>query len=143
MRAVMEPPPCSPIEAVTETMHGVAVTDPYRWLEDQDSPRTREWVAAQNRYARTYLHAIADREHIRSRIRELVDVETCDSHEKVGDRYFFRKRLPGEEQASIYMRDGINGTDQILVDPSLRDTGPYTAVRPLRVSPDARLLLYE
>jgi prolyl oligopeptidase len=139
----MEPPPYSPIEAVTETLHGVAVTDPYRWLEDQESSRTRTWIAAQTRYARAYLDSLPQREGIRQRIRELLDVETCDSLQKVGNRYFFRKRLPGQEQPSIYMREGIDGLDQILIDPSSRGSGPHTAVKPLRISPDGRLLLYE
>jgi prolyl oligopeptidase len=143
MPVLMEPPPYSPIEAVTETLHGVAITDPYRWLEDQESPRTRDWLAAQTLYARAYLDSIPCRERIRQRVRELLDVETYNSVQKVGNRYFFRKRLPGQEQPSIYMREGIHDRDQILVDPSGRGSGPYTAVKPLRVSPDGRVLLYE
>jgi prolyl oligopeptidase len=139
----MEPPPHSPIEAVTEILHGVAITDPYRWLEDQESPRTREWIREQTRYARSYVDSIVGRERIRQRIRELLDVETCDSLQKVGNRYFFRKRLPGQEQPSICTRKSIDGPDQILVDPLLRGTGSHTAVRPLRISLDGRLLLYE
>jgi prolyl oligopeptidase len=143
MRALMEPPPYSEVEPVTEVLHGVPVTDPYRWLEDQESPRTRAWISAQTQYARSYLDSIPSRERIRNRIRELLDVETYDLLQKVGNRYFFRKRLPGQEQPSIYMREGIEGPDQILVDPSLRGTGPHTAVKPLRISSDGRLLLYE
>jgi prolyl oligopeptidase len=143
MPTVMEPPPHSPIETVTEILHGVAITDPYRWLEDQESPRTREWIREQTRYARSYLDSILGRERIRQRIRELLAVDTYDSLQKVGNRYFFRKRLPGQEQPSICMRESIDGPDQILADPSLRGTGSHTAVRPLRISPDGRLLLYE
>jgi prolyl oligopeptidase len=131
------------MEAVTEVLHGMEITDPYRWLEDQESPRTREWISAQTRYARAYLDFLPGREHIRARIRELLDVETYDSLQKVGERYFFRNRLPGQEQPSIYMREGMDGPDQILVDPSLRGAGPHTAVKPVRVSADGRLLLYE
>lgn len=143
MPTVMEAPPYSPMEPVTDTLHGVGITDPYRWLEDQESSRTREWIGAQTRYARAYLDSIPNRERIRTRIRELVDVETYDSLQKVGGRYFFRKRLPGQEQPSIYMREGADGPDYVLTDPSLRDTGSHTAVKPIRVSPDGRLLLYE
>jgi len=139
----MEPPPYSPIEAVTETLHGVAVTDPYRWLEDQESPRTREWLAAQTRYARAYLDSIPHREPIRQRIRELLDVEKCDSLQKVGNRYFFRKRLPEEEQPCIYMREAADGKDRLLLDPARRETGKYTALKPIKLSPDGQLLLYE
>ena len=136
-------PPYSAIEPVTEVLHGVTVTDPYRWLEDQDSPRTREWLAAQREYARSYLDAIPGRDRIRKRIRELVDVETYDSIQKAGQRYVFRKRLPGQEQPCIYFRDGAEGTDHLLIDPAGRGTGAYTAANPLLVSPDGRLLLYE
>ena len=136
-------PPFSPIEPVTEVLHGVPVTDPYRWLEDQNSPRTRGWLLAQGEYARAYLDSIPGRDPIREHIRELVDVETYDSIQKVGGRYFFRKRQPGQEQFCIYLRECADGKDRLLIDPAERGTGPYTAVKPLRVSPDGRLLLYE
>jgi prolyl oligopeptidase len=136
-------PPYTPIESVTEVLHGVTIVDPYRWLEDQDSPRTREWLLAQRDYARSYLGAIPGRDRIRNRIRELLDVETYDSIQKVRQRYFFRKRLPGQEQPCIYFREGPQGTDRLLIDPAERGSGPYTAVKPLHVSPDGRLLLYE
>jgi prolyl oligopeptidase len=131
------------MEPVTEVLHGVTVTDPYRWLEDQDSPHTREWLAAQHEYARSYLDAIPGRDRIRKRIREMLDVETYDSIQKVGQRYFFRKRAPGQEQPCTYFLEGAHDTDHLLIDPVERRTGPYTAVKPLRVSPDGRLLLYE
>lgn len=143
MPALMEPPPYSQVEAVTEVLHSVRVTDPYRWLENQDSPPTREWISAQTQYARSYLDSIPGRERIHDRIRQLLDIEAYDSLHKVGNRYFFRKRMVGQEQFCICMREGWDGPDEILVDPALRDTGTHTAVKPLRVSPDGCLLLYE
>jgi prolyl oligopeptidase len=131
------------VEPVTEIFHGIPVTDPYRWLEDQHSPETRTWIEEQTKYARTYLDAIPGRERIRQRVRELLDVETHDSLLKCGIRYVFRKRRPGEEQPSIYLREEPDGQDQLLIDPASRGTGNYTAVKPLRVSPDGSLLLYE
>jgi prolyl oligopeptidase len=143
MPKLMEPPPRSPVEAVTEVLHGVTITDPYRWLEDQESTQTRDWIEEQTKYARAYLDSIPGRERIRGRIRELLDVETYDSIQKVGPNYFFRKRLPGQEQHCIFMREGPDGEDGLLIDPEERGTGKHTAVKPLRVSPDGRLLLYE
>jgi prolyl oligopeptidase len=131
------------IEAVSEIFHGVTITDPYRWLEDQDSPRTREWIEEQTRYARSYLNHIPGRERIRERIREFLAVETYDLLQKAGNRYFFRKRLPDQEQPCIYIREGSDGLDQQLVDPAERGTGKYTAVKPIRASADGKLLLYE
>src|SRR5712672_3046814 len=137
------PPPLSRVEPVVDVLHGVAVADPYRWLEDQNSPQTRAWIEEQTRYARAYLDNIPGRDRIRERVRELLDVETYDSFLKCGRRYFFRKRLPGQEQPSIYFREGADGEDQLSVDPAGRGTGDYTAVKPLRVSQDGLLLLYE
>jgi len=139
----MEAVPFTPAEPVHDILHGVSVTDPYRWLEDQDSPRTREWLKAQKRYARTYLDGIPGRGQIRQRVQEFLAVETSDSILKFGTRYFFRKRLREQEQPCIYMREGADGHDQLLIDPARRGTGSYTAVKALSVSPDDRLLLYE
>lgn len=143
MPELISAPPVSAIEPVTEILHGVAVTDPYRWLEDQNSLRTRAWIEEQTCYARAYLDNIPGRDRIRQRIREFLAVETYDSLQKSGHRYFFRKRLPNQEQPCIYMRDGVDGQDQLLVDPTDHGPNEYTAVKPLGVSPDGRLLLFE
>lgn len=136
-------PPVSPVEPVTEVLHGVAITDPYRWLEDQNSPRTRAWIETQTRYARAYLDSIPGREEIRNRIRSFLAVETHDGILKAGNRYFFRKRAADQEQPSIYMREGAEGEDHLLIDPSTLGKGIHGAVKPLRASSDGRLLLYE
>ena len=136
-------PPFSPVKPVVDILHGVAVTDPYRWLEDQNSPQTRAWIEEQMRYARSYLDSIPERDRIRKRIREFLAVETYDSLQEAGSRYLFRKRLPEQEQPCIYMREGPDDKDHLLIDPSGRRTGNFTAVKPLQVSPDGRLLLYE
>jgi prolyl oligopeptidase len=143
MPELMTPTPHSQVEPVTEILHGVPVTDPYRWLEYQDSPQTRTWIAEQTRYARAYLGSIAGRDRISQRIREFLAVETYDSVLSAANCYFFRKRLPEQEQPSICMREGPDGEDQVLLDPAERRTGSHTAVRPLFISVDGRLLLYE
>jgi prolyl oligopeptidase len=140
---VIVAPPFSPVEPVIDVLHGVPVTDPYRWLEDQESPRTRLWLGEQTVYARVYLDSIGGRERIRKRIREFLAIETYDSLEKVGKRYFFRKRLQDQEQPCICLREGADGEDQVLINPAERGTGSFTAVKPLRISPDGRFLLYE
>lgn len=143
MRPALTRPPFSEVQTVTEPCHGVSVTDPYRWLEDQSSPRTREWIGKQTQYARCYLDSSPGRGCIRDRIRELIDVEAYDSLQVAAGRYFFRKRLPSQEQPCIYVRESATGEDRLLVDPTEWGTGKYTAVKPLNVSRDGRLLLFE
>jgi prolyl oligopeptidase len=135
--------PFSPMEAVTEILHGVPVSDPYRWLEDQNSLRTRQWIADQTEYARAYLDRVSGRAEIRKRIRELLAIETHDSIHKAGNRYFFRKRLADQEQPCLYMREGAEGQDELLIDPAEFGDGPHTAIKLRRVSNDGRLVLYE
>jgi prolyl oligopeptidase len=143
MHQSIETVPCATIEPVTEIIHGAPVTDPYRWLEQQDSPRTREWIDEQTRYARAYLDGIPNRSRVKQRIRELLSVVTYDSLQMVGNGCVFRKRLADQEQPCICIRESPEGEDHVLVDPAARGTGEYTAARPLFVSWDGRLLLYE
>ena len=122
-------PPHTQAEPVTETLHGVEVTDPYRWLEDQNSPRTRAWIEEQTAYTRAYLEAIPGREQIRARVKELLAVKEVISEPwNVGERYFFLKRQNKAEQPVIVTRDGLFGPETVLVDPALRATGATTSV---------------
>lgn len=140
--AVVAPPPTQ-VEPVTETLHGVEITDPYRWLEDQNSSRTRAWIEEQTAYTRTYFNAIPDREQIKERVRELLAFKEVISEPwNVGDRYFFLKRREDSEQPVIVMRKGLFGEETVLVDPILRGAGSSTAVSIVAISHDARFLAY-
>jgi len=131
------------VEPVIETLHGVEVTDPYRWLEDQNSPRTRAWLEEQTAYTRAYLDAIPGREQIRARVRELAALKQVTSEPwNIGDRYFFLKHYKNKEQPVIVMRNGWFGDETILVDPALRGTGTSTAVAISGISEDGRFLAY-
>ena len=142
MAYVIETPPPTPVEAVTEILHGVEIADPYRWLEDQSSPRTRQWIDDQTAYTRAYLSGIRERRRIRDRVEELLAVETVSEPCEVGRRYFFLKRAPRQEQAAIMMRNSDSAEDTILIDPAQRGEGTSTAVSILAISPDGSLLAY-
>ena len=140
--AVVAPPP-TPVEPVTETLHGVEITDPYRWLEDQNSPRTRAWLEEQTAYTRAYFDAIPGRERIKERVRELMAFKEVISEPwDIGDRYFFLQRQQDREQPVIVMRKGLFGEETVLVDPILRGAGNSTAVSIVAISHDARFLAY-
>jgi prolyl oligopeptidase len=142
MPKLMQPPPHSEIDVVTDFVHGVSVADPYRWLEDQDSPRTRAWIAEQSAYTRTYLQSVPGRGRIRRRVLELLDVDACDSLQQAGDRYFFRKRAKRAEQFVIAMKTQLDGEDTVLVDPASLPGGASAAVRITAISRDGRFLAY-
>jgi prolyl oligopeptidase len=143
MTHVLEPPPFTPAEPVTEVLHGVEITDPYRWLEDQNSPPTRKWIEEQTAYTRAYIDAIPGRHRIRKRVEELLTGKDVISDPwNVGDRYFFLKRQEGSEQPVIVMREGLFGEDKVLVDPALRLSGTSSAVAIAAISQDGRFLTY-
>jgi prolyl oligopeptidase len=141
-QAVQAPPP-TPVEPVTEILHGIEITDPYRWLEDQNSPRTRKWLDEQAAYKSAYFAAIPEREAIRTRVRELLAMKEVISEPwSIGDRYFFLKRQKDKEQPVIARRDGLFGSETVLVDPALRKSGNATAVSIVAISQDGRFLAY-
>jgi prolyl oligopeptidase len=143
MPRALDPPPFTPVEPVTEVLHGVEIADPYRWLEDQTSPRTRKWIKEQTAYTHAYLDTMLGRDQIHKRVEDLLaGKDVVASPWKVGARYFFLKRFGNSEQHSIVMRERFLGEDRILVDPDLRSTGPSTAVSIAAISQNGRYLAY-
>ena len=138
----LPPPPPTEVKPVTETIHGVTITDPYRWLEDAQSPATREWIAAQMKYTEEYLSQVKVRPEIVKRLNELMRVETYSIPFEAGGRYFFTKRLAEENQASIYVRKGLTGADERLIDATKLSADQNTNVSIADVSKDGSLLLY-
>jgi prolyl oligopeptidase len=126
---------------VEESIHGVIIRDPYRWLEDGSSLETREWVADQQQRYDEYFSHTEDLNLFRERVREYLDVETVDQPARIANQYFYRRRDKGCEQASIYVRDTSMGKERLLVDPSTR--GKFASVAIHRISLDGSLLAYE
>jgi prolyl oligopeptidase len=134
--------PLAPIELIAETIHGITIVDPYRWLEDQNSPRTREWLAAETAYTREYLDAIPDRPALRKRVAELLDVEAYREPRKAGNRLFFLKRNAHQEQPVLAMREGELGEDIVLLDPVQMTGLPQSAISVLTTSTNGKLLAF-
>jgi prolyl oligopeptidase len=135
-------PPATKVKPVTDTVNGTAITDPYRWLEDGQSPETRAWIAAQMKYTDEYLAQVKIRSEIAKRVRELVRVESFSMPVERQGSYFFSKRLPDENQASIYLRKGLHGSEERLVDATKLSADQNTSVHILDVSKAGDLLAY-
>src|SRR6266851_2791861 len=135
-------PPYTPVEPIVDSYDGVEITDPYRWLEDSQSGRTREWIKQQTGYTRLYFDALTCRYRIRRRVEELLAMQVFDTPFKVGNRYFFLKRRANEEQPVIAMREGLDGDDVVLVDPARMTGANIAALSILNISDDGRMLAY-
>src|SRR6476469_6255723 len=99
-------PPAARQDNVKETIHGVEIVDPYRWLEDQDSEETRKWIAAENTYTHSLLDGLPMRQAAYQRLLQMSDHDSQGAPYKENGYYFFAKRTAGADLWSIYRRKG-------------------------------------
>jgi prolyl oligopeptidase len=135
-------PPPTATHPVTETLHGVSITDPYRWLENQNSPETRAWLAEQDRFARRYLDAIPGRAQIRKAFEGLMKIDSMGSPIQRNGRYFFSRRKASEDRASLWVRRGYRDNDELLVDPNTISAETTTSVAYRDVTPDGTMVAF-
>jgi len=128
---------------VVETIHGVQVADPYRWLENEDDPEVDAWLAAQHRYARTFLDAAPHRPHLEKRLTELLTYTQISRPAVYQTRYLFRKREGNQNQAVVFVRDGSHTSPaRPILDPNTWSEDGTVALDWMRPTPDASLIAY-
>ena len=135
-------PPKTRTDNVTENLYGVTVTDSYRWLEDQDSAETRAWINEQNQYAQTVLSTLPGRDVIHKRLEQLLKIDTIGIPTERGGRYFYGKRLATQNQSVIYMRQGLSGKEEVLIDPNQMSPDQTTSVGVAGITDDGKWLAY-
>jgi prolyl oligopeptidase len=119
------PPPAERLDLV-EDLHGYAVADPYRWLEDPADPRTVAWSAAQDELARAALDALPGRAALEERLRGYLSAGSVSVPLWRAGRRFLSRRLPGQEHSVVHLREA-DGTERPLLDPiALDPTGLTT-----------------
>jgi prolyl oligopeptidase len=138
----LPPPPSTPMHSVDDEYQGTRIEDPYRWLEDAKSPQTRAWIDIQNKYTQQYLAQLKNRPEIVQQLTELERVDQYSLPAVRGGKYFFEKRLAGENQASIYVREGWKGTDSRLIDATKLSADQNTSVRIDDIAKNGSLLVY-
>jgi prolyl oligopeptidase len=134
--------PATEAQPVVETLHGVTVTDPYRWLEDQQSPATRDWINRQNAYTDAMIGNLPQKAAAAARIEQMLNIEQLGTPTVRGGRYFFAKRPKGADQYAIYMRESATGPDVLLLDPIPMDPKHTTSIGLEDVTDDGKMLAY-
>jgi len=127
---------------VVDDYHGTRVPDPYRWLEDPDSPESRAWIEAQNRLTEAYLAAIPARTTIRDRLTKLWNYPKYGTPFRKGGRYFFFKNDGLQNQSVLYKQASLTAQPETLLDPNLLSADGTVALSTLAVTDDGRLLAY-
>jgi prolyl oligopeptidase len=126
----------------TDDYHGTKVADPYRWLEDANSPDTKAWVDAENKVTQAWLAQIPQREAIRQRLTELWNYERYSVPFKEGGRYFFSRNDGLQNQSVLYTMKSLKESPRLLLDPNTLSADGTVALAGTAVSPDGKLLAY-
>ena len=127
---------------VVDDYHGTKVADPYRWLEDPDSPESRAWIEAENRVTNAYLADIPARVTIRDRLTKLWNYPKFGSPFHKAGRYFFFKNDGLQNQSVLYKQASLSADPETLLDPNLLSEDGTVALSNLAVTDDGRLLAY-
>lgn len=131
-------------DPLVETQFGEAVVDPYRWLEAdvRNDAAVADWVVRQNRVTGAYLAGLPQRAWFARRIRELTNYERFGLPTRAGRRYFYMRNSGLQNQAQLFVRQGLNGTPRLLLDPNTWARDGATALDAWKPSQDGRYLLY-
>ena len=127
---------------LVEDLHGHAVSDPYRWLEDPDTQETKEWAATQDGLLAAERTTWAGQDGLRARIGELLDAGIVSAPVWRGDRQFFMRRTAEQEHAVLLTVDP-DGTERILIDPMALDSSGLTTLDTWQPTKEGHLLAYQ
>lgn len=135
--------PEAPRGDVVDDYHGTLVADPYRWLEDSDSPESRAWIEAENRLTQSYLSTIAERDRIRSRLTQLWDFDRYSVPFRRGDLYFWERNDGLQNQAVLYVgKAPLSPEAKVLIDPNTLSAEGTVALSGYSVSEDGKRIVY-
>jgi prolyl oligopeptidase len=135
--------PTFPKSNITEIYHNTPVPDPYRWLEDPNTPQTQQWVEAQNKLTFNYLNHIPYRQQIKNRLTELWNFAKYSPPFKEGDKYYFYKNNGLQNQSILYTSDSLGGTEKIFIDPNTLSQDGTSSLGGVSFSKDGRYAAYQ
>jgi len=134
--------PSTPKAEVEDSYFGLTVPDPYRWLEDDCSPETSDWVKRQNSYTQSYLESIPYRNAIRKKMEQAWSYPRVGIPQQVGHFLFFFKNDGLQNQSILYRQDGVEGTPAVFFDPNLLSADGTTSLVGISFSYDDRYVAY-
>ena len=129
---------------VVEEQFGEYISDPYRWLENdvREDAAVADWVKAQNAVTNSYLETLEGREILAQSMETLFDFDDLDTPVAAGGKYFYERKSGGQNQAVLYVRDGAEGEERVLIDPAGWSDDGATALAGWKPSGDGSLLVY-
>ena len=125
-----------------DTYFGEQVADPYRWLEDDRSEETSQWVKAQNDITFGYLDKIPYRDKIRERLESLYNYERLSAPFREGDYYYFYKNDGLQNHSVLYRKQDLDGTPEVFLDPNTFSADGTTGLASISFTKDGSLAAY-
>lgn len=134
--------PPSPKNDVVDQYFDTKVADPYRWLEEENSPKTKEWIEIQSKFAAEYLETIPFRAQIKKRLEELWNYPKYSAPQKVGNYYLFSKNDGLQPQFVVYIQEGLTGSPRVFLDPNTFSAEGTVSLGGIYPSNDGQYLAY-
>lgn len=125
-----------------DNYHGITVADPYRWLEDDRSAETAEWVKQQNKVTFGYLEKIPYRDALKKRLEKIYNYAKYSAPSRKGEWYYFYKNDGLQNQSVLYRQKGLNGTPEVVLDPNKLSTDATTRLAQFQLSKDGKYAAY-
>lgn len=129
------------VDTVTDYF-GVKVADPYRWLENDTSAETAQWVKEENALTQSYLSKIPFRDSLKKELAKLYNYEKYSVPFTKGKYLFYYKNNGSQNQSVLYVQDGLTGTPRVLLDPNTLSKDGTVAISEIAVSNDEKYLTY-
>jgi prolyl oligopeptidase len=138
----MKPYPKTVKENVVDDYFGTEVADPYRWLEDDNSPETEAWVKAENEVTEDYLSQIPCRNKIRERLTEIWNYPRYSTPTKKGDYYYYFKNDGLQNQSILYRLKNLKDDPEVFLDPNKLSSDGTVALSSIHFSNDHKYMVY-
>ena len=129
-------------DSIVDDYFGTKVADPYRWLENDTSVETGNWVKVQNNVTFNYLEQIPYRNQVKERLTKLWNYEKAGTPFKHGDYYFIFKNDGVQNQSVLYYQNGLEGQQEVLLDPNKLSEDGTASINGMGFSKDAKYMAY-
>lgn len=136
------PYPVTETVAQTDNYFGTTVADPYRWLEQMDSPAVQQWVTAQNALAKPMLESLPQRQALKERLTALWNYERIGTPFRHGERYFYYRNDGLQDQSVLYVSQDPKLTGDVLIDPNSFSSDGTVSLARAYVSPLGNYIAY-
>lgn len=134
--------PIAQKDSVVDDYYGVKVADPYRWLENDTSAATLEWVEQQRKVTDAYLSSLPGRDEIRSKITALMDYEKIGAPSMKNGKYYYFRNSGLQNQSVLYCSSSADDEGKVLLDPNTLSEDGTVALQGVSVSEDGKYLAY-